>query len=75
MELTLEQHEALANGGNVRLTVDGLDCVVLRSDIFERVSKIIGEDWTHDEMRMALARSSEGNGWDEPEMAVYDQYP
>ncbi len=73
MELTLEQREALARGGNIRLTVDGLDCVVLRSDIFERVSKILGDDWTHAEMRMALARSSEGNGWDEPEMAVYDQ--
>lgn len=75
MELTLEQHEALARGGNIRLTVDGLDCVVLRSDIFERVATILGEDWTHDEMRLALARSAEGNGWDEPEMAVYDQIP
>ena len=75
MELTVEQHAVLATGGNVRVTVDGLDCVVLRSDIFERVSKILGEDWTHDEMRLALARSSEGNGWDEPEMAVYDQIP
>ena len=73
MDLTLEQHEVLVNGGDVRLNVDGLDCVVLRSDVFERVSKVIGEDWTHDEMRKALARSSEGNGWDEPEMAVYDQ--
>ena len=75
MELTHEQHAVLATGGNVRVTVDGLDCVVLRSDIFERVSKILGEDWTHDEMRLALARSSAGNGWDEPEMAVYDQHP
>ncbi len=74
MELTLEQLAALASGGNVRLTVDGLDCVVVRSDFFERVSRILGEDWTHDEMRMTLARSSEGNGWDEPEMAVYDQF-
>ena len=73
MELTLEQHEELASGGNVRLNVDGLECVVLRSDIFDRVSKVLGEDWTHDEMRLALARSSEGNGWDEPEMAVYDK--
>lgn len=75
MILTLEQRNALARGGNVHLTVDGLDCVVLRSDIFERVSQILGEDWTHEELRLALARSSEGNGWDEPEMAVYDQYP
>ena len=75
MVLTHEQHEVLANGGNVRLTVDGLDCVVLRSDVFERVSRIIGDDWTHDEMRLALARASEGNGWDEPEMDVYDRLP
>ena len=74
MTLTLEQQKALASGGNVRLTVDGVDCVVLRSDIFERVSLILGEDSTHEELRLALARSSAGNGWDEPEMAVYNQY-
>lgn len=73
MELTLEQQETVASGGNVRVTVGDVECVVLRSDIFDRVSKVLGEDWTHDEMRLALARSSEGNGWDEPEMAVYDQ--
>ena len=73
MKLTREQQKVLASGGNVRLTVDGLDCVVLRSDIFERVSMILGEDWTHDEMRMALARASEANGWDEPEMSAYDE--
>ena len=74
MELTLEQQETVASGGNVRVTFGEVECVVLRSDIFDRVSKIIGEDWTHDEMRMALARSSEENGWDEPEMAAYDKY-
>ena len=75
MTLTLEQHETLTSGGNVRLTVDGLDCILLRSYVFERVSKIIGDDWTHDEMRVALTRASEGNGWDEPEMAIDDQLP
>lgn len=75
MNLTHEQHEALVNCGNVRLIVDGIDCVVMRSDMFERVSSIIGVDWTHEEMRMALARSSEGNGWDEAEMAIYDEIP
>ena len=55
------------------MTINGLACVVVRSDTFERVAKILGEDWTHEEMRMALARSSEGNGWDETDMAVYDQ--
>lgn len=75
MNLTREQHEALVSCGNVRMTVDGIDSVVLLSDIFERVSRIIGEDWTHEEMRMALARSSEGNGWDEPEMAIYGEIP
>ena len=57
----------------MRVTFGEVECVVLRSDIFDRVSKIIGEDWTHDEMRMALARSSAENGWDEPEMAAYDK--
>lgn len=64
----------MAECGNIRLTVNGIECVLVRSDIFDRVRGILGDDWTHDEMRIALARSSKDNGWDEPGMEAYDDY-
>lgn len=65
---------AMEAAGSVRLTVDGVDCVLVRSEIFDRIRGILGDDWTHEEMRMALARSSKENGWDEPGMDAYDHY-
>ena len=44
------------------------------SDVFDRVRNILGDDWSHDDMRKALARSSKENGWDEPGMEAYDHY-
>ncbi len=74
MTLTKEQHSVIANNGNLPITVDGVACVLLRSDVFDRLSGLLGEDWTHDEMRRALARSAGENGWDEPGMEAYDRY-
>jgi hypothetical protein len=74
MTLTQEQRAAIEGAGNVRLCVDGMDCVLVRADVFERLQSVLGDDWTHDEMRAALARSSKENGWDEPGMEVYDDY-
>ncbi|HJT31393.1 MAG TPA: hypothetical protein VJ783_05035 [Pirellulales bacterium] len=74
MTLTNDQHLAMAEAGNIRLTVDGIECVLVRSDIFDRVRAILGDDWTHEEMRMLLARSSKENGWDAPGMEAYDDY-
>jgi hypothetical protein len=72
--LTKEQHATITATGNVRITVDGIECVLVRSDIFDRVRNILGDDWSHDDMRKALARSSKENGWDEPGMDAYDSY-
>ena len=74
MILTKEQRTAIETTGNVRISVDGIECVLVRSDVFDRVQTVLGEDWTHDEMRIALARSFTENGWDEPGMEVYDDY-
>jgi hypothetical protein len=74
MTLTNEQRAAIEAAGNVPITVDDIDCVLVRSDVFARIQAVLGDDWTHDEMRAALARSSKENGWDEPGMEVYDEY-
>jgi hypothetical protein len=72
--LTSDQRAAIETTGSVPLSVDGLECVLVRSDIFNRVRDLLGDDWTHDDMLMALARSSKENGWDEPGMELYDEY-
>lgn len=75
MELTLDQQRILASGGNVRVNVDGLDCVVLKSEIFDRVARLLAVDWSDAEMRALLAQSWDANGWDDPAMSIYDEIP
>ena len=50
--------------------------VVLSKVLFDRVRQLMCDDseWTDDELRLQLARSAKENGWDEPEMAAYDNY-
>jgi hypothetical protein len=78
IELTQAQRQQLESGQAVDVT-DSLTArpyVVLRKDIYERVRQLLYDDseWTAEELRLQLARSSEGNGWDEPGMDAYDRY-
>jgi hypothetical protein len=73
MTLTAEQLHAAAMGQSVRFSLNGVEFVLLRSEIFDKVKSFLDPD--HQELRMVLARSSEGNGWDEPGMEAYDSYP
>ena len=73
MTLSSEQLRAVAAGQNLRLSANGVDFVVIRSDVFDLLKACLDGD--HDELRTMLARSSEGNGWDEPGMEAYDSYP
>src|SRR5437899_2574310 len=51
MTLTNDQRAAITTAGNVRMTVDGIECVLVRSDLFDRLRSVLGDDWRHDEMR------------------------
>jgi len=73
MTLTDEQLRAAAKGDNVRFLVNGVEYVVVRSEVFDRVKDLLDPD--QEELRAMLARSAEGNGWDEPGMEAYDSYP
>ena len=74
MNLTSDQRSAIETTGSVSVSVDGLECVLVRSDLFDRVRSLLGDDWTHEEMLTALAGSFVENGWDEPGMELYDDY-
>ncbi len=74
MTLTNEQRSVILEQGKLPIIVDGVDCVLVRTDVFIRLNGLLREDWTHDEMRLALARSTSENGWDETAMEAYDTY-
>jgi hypothetical protein len=78
IELTDEQREQLEKGQAVHVTDSDTahSYVLLRQDIYERVRQLLYDDseWSDDELRQQLARSSAANGWDEPGMDAYDRY-
>jgi hypothetical protein len=73
MTLTAEQLRSAAHGQSIRFSEDGVEFVVISSEVFDRVSALLEQD--HDELRKMLARSFEANGWNEPGMEAYDSYP
>jgi hypothetical protein len=78
IELTEEQQQQLDRGEAIEVTDlrTSRPYVVLRKDVYERVRHLLYDDseWTEEELRLQLARSAEGNGWDEPGMDAYDRY-
>ena len=76
MNLTEQQKVAIRSGEAVRVRDDDMECVVVRSDVYDRVRKLLcaDTDWTNNELRRALAKSAEANGWNEPQMSAYDNY-
>ncbi len=77
IELTDAQRQQLKSGKAVEVTDQQTAqlYVVLRKDVYERLQHLLYDDsdWTHDEMRLLLARSAKDNGWDEAGMEAYDQ--
>jgi len=78
IELTPEQRQRLERGQAVDVTDarTAEELVVLRKDVYDRVRRLLYDDseWTHDELRLLLARAAAENGWDEPGMDAYDNY-
>jgi hypothetical protein len=74
MTLSKEQREAVETGRMVPLTVDGIDCVLLRADVYDKVRTVLSDDLSHDELRALLARSASASDWLDPSMDVYDEY-
>ena len=74
MTLTKEQREVVETGGTVPMTIEGIECVVLRADVFQKVRTVLTDGLSHDELRAMLARSAHGSNWLDPAMDVYDEY-
>jgi len=78
IELTSEQRQQLESGKAVDVSDPQTSerYVILRKDVFDRVSRLLYDDsdWSADELRLQLARSAKDNGWDIPGMEAYDRY-
>lgn len=58
MQLSTVQLQSLANGEPVRLSESGIECVVVRADVYERLKETIATDeWTTEEMLKVAERT------------------
>jgi hypothetical protein len=74
-ELNEQQSRELASPEPVAVDPrTGERYVLVRKDVYDRVKGILGDEETDEDLRVLLARSLDANGWDEPEMADYDDY-
>jgi hypothetical protein len=76
MQITQEQFEQAKDGQPVRIAGNGLQFVLLRQDVFERVKTVLYDDGeTSDDEAAQLAwEAGKLIGWATPEMAEYDDY-
>jgi hypothetical protein len=65
-----KQVSPIASGEYARFSLNGVQYVIVRSDVFDNVQSLLAAE--HQELRERLAQSSSANGWDEPGMDPYD---
>jgi hypothetical protein len=59
MNLTFDQRKSLDRGDPVPIEENGLQCVLVRADVFERISSLASGEWTPEEMRRLALRTWE----------------
>ncbi|HAH43754.1 hypothetical protein [Gimesia sp.] len=78
MKLTKEQAEAISRGEEIPVDVEGTECVLVRKDIYAKisgdVSKGRSDEVTEEDLRRQLVRSCESSDWNDPAMDIYNDY-
>jgi len=77
MDLSNEQIQAILEGEPVPVVLPGGEqCVVIRKDVYERMTHVPYDDSppTDEESARLGWESGKSLGWDTPEMAEYDSY-
>ena len=69
MEFSTDQIRALENGEAVPVIIKHTRCVILRTDIYERVQTLVDIEDTY-----PLIDETFREGWEAPGMADYDRY-
>jgi hypothetical protein len=75
MNLSIEQFRTLEKGEPVRVTESGLECVILRADVYDRIKTVLDceSPLSPDERTQLLIEAGKRAGWDDPEMDVYNE--
>jgi hypothetical protein len=76
IELTHEQQEALDAQPGPQTIVDprnNTTYLLLRTDVYERVRKIVDADFDAEDAFQAQIESAAAAGWSDPAMDVYNQ--
>ena len=77
MTLSSEQIEAAKEGKAVKVSAEGTEFVLLRTDVYDQVKRVVEYDdqtWTKEEKAALLQSFRARAGWDDPELDVYEQY-
>jgi hypothetical protein len=69
MELSTDQMRALENGEAVPVTIHRTRCIILRTDVYERVQALLDMEAAY-----PLIDETFREGWEAPGMADYDRY-
>jgi hypothetical protein len=71
MNLTAEQLQALEKGEPISLVVEGRDCVLLSSQVYDHLREAI-DDWDPSTMQRHMAEMM-AEDWNDSAMGVYDE--
>ena len=76
MNLTAQQLQAVKDGAAVRLPVPdfGMECVVLRADLYERVETVLDDSIGRDELAHLVQSGMREYDEDDPLLQSYQQY-
>jgi hypothetical protein len=69
MELSTDQVRALENGEAVPVTINHTSCIILRTDVYERVQALLDMEAAY-----PLIDETFREGWEASDMADYDRY-
>jgi len=69
VELSTDQIRALENGEAVAITINHTECVILRTDVYERVQALLDMEDAY-----PLIDETFREGWEAPGMSDYDRY-
>lgn len=76
MNLNAQQLQAIKDGAAVRVSVPdlGMECVVLRADLYERVETVVDDSIGRDELARLVQFGMREYDDDDPLLDSYQQY-
>ncbi|HJT36005.1 MAG TPA: hypothetical protein VJ783_28540 [Pirellulales bacterium] len=76
MQVTSDQIQAIRQGEPVRIASqeDGLECVVIRADIYDRVSALLDDSLSEADVGLLIERTMHEDDLQDPLLESYQKY-